>query len=454
MSENQNIVLISWDSVRADQLPMYGYERQTTPYLAEIAEDGLVFDDTHVTGVGTPTSFTGAFTGEHAHAVQANIDPEHWRESNAGRRLLSEALQDAGYTTGAIHANALMSRYYGWNRGWNTFKDHLWTEGGDTEQAQRWSAFKKTTVLPLLRKYNLAGPVIHAKNILLDQPAYASWEDLWGDVQAFVEEAPEPWFLWVLLVDTHHPWTAPDEYQAWPQPGRRVTNGWNYVMRRYPEFTGTRKPIIVNAYDNELRHADAFLRRFDELLEAHGYGDVPTIVHSDHGDELGEHDDYGHAPAMWDTVTRVPLVMRNVGETGRVDGPVTLKDLGSTVLDLAGSDERLNDRPSLLGSEREDREHVYVENRTMDGDRLAAAVGRDGWKVIRHADGTLEAYHRTDDPYEQRDRYGEHPTELEEWLHAQIARREQLAAGEESTGGESDLDASVQERLTELGYID
>ncbi|WP_224336154.1 sulfatase-like hydrolase/transferase [Haloprofundus halobius] len=455
MSDRPNILLVSWDSVRADHLSTHGYERETAPFLSGVADDGLVFEDAQVPGVGTITSFSGAFTGAHADATQQSIEPADWKAANADRRLLSEALSDAGYHTGAVHSNALMSRFYGWDRGWDVYKDNVVTEsGGDSDSAKWWNQVKKERLLPTLRRMGVAGAVIHGRNIALKTPSYVEWERMWDDVEQFVRDAPEPWFLWVLLVDTHHPWCAPPDYREWEQPGFRGAHAWNYVMRRYPEWTGDRRPAIVNAYDNEIRHADGFLRKLDGLLEEMENDDAALVVHSDHGDELGEHGEYGHSSQrMYDTLTRVPLVMRNVGETGRVDGPHTLLDLGSTVLDIAGSDERLADRPSLLGDEREKREWVVVENLAGEGDARAAAVG-DEWKVLHHPDTGWHAYYRPDDPLEREDRWGGHPEELEAVLRAHLVDREGVTVtgkrGDDGDDGMSD----VQERLTNLGYID
>lgn len=447
----QNVLLVSWDSLRADHCSFHGYARDTAPYLASVAEDGLRFDDVQVPGVGTITSFTGAFTGEHADATQDDIEPAAWRESNADRRLLSEALQDAGYHTGAIHSNALMSRTYGWNRGWDVYKDNLVTEASDdSDSARRWNRIKKRTLLPTLRRLGVGGLAVHGRNIALKIPSYVPWEEMWDDVEAFVRDAPEPWFLWVLLVDTHHPWYAPEEYREWPQLGFRKSHAWNYLMRRRPELAGRRRPSIVNAYDNEIRHADAFLRRLDDALAEYGHEDAALLVHADHGDELGEHGEYGHGSHhMWDSLTRVPLVARNVGETGRVSGPHSLLDLGSTVLDVAGSDERLGGRPSLLGDERADRDAVVVENLTAD-DANCAAVGPE-WKALYHPDSGWAAYHRPSDPLEDEDRFGDHPEALEARLREH--RRDRAGVTVTAEGSDEDM-TDVQERLTNLGYMD
>jgi arylsulfatase len=452
MSEQPNIVMISWDSVRADHLPLYNYERNTTPTLSTLAEDGLIFNDAQVPAVGTPASFTGMFTGEHADGSMEYPHPQHWREANADRTFLQERLQDVGYYTGGFHYNALVSSSFGWDRGWDVYEDHMWDADDSTESGWKQSAHK------ILQKANLANFVVDAKRtVQAKTPPH--WELMWNEITSFIEEAPEPFFLWVLLIDTHHPYYAPANHHEWSQPGIRATYGWNYAMRRYRDMVGERRESIVNAYDNTIRYADTFVDRLFSKLETEGYGDEPLIVHSDHGDEFGEHANYGHRPLMYDTVTRVPLVMRNVGETGQVEGPTSLLDLASTVLDLAGSDERPGDRPSLLGDERVNRDHVTVRNVMEDGDRMAAAVGND-WKVLYHPKGdwgakmfskeSWEAYHRPDDPLEQKNRWGEHSVELENVL------LKQLNTGIEIIGeGNSDnLDETTEERLRELGYIE
>jgi arylsulfatase A-like enzyme len=448
MTDRPNLVLVSWDSVRADHVPFHGYERNTTPYLAEMADEGLVFEDAQVPGVGTPTSFTGMFTGEHTEAIQTRPEPEHWRRTNADLTLLSEHLAEEGYHTGAFHFNALMSRHFGWDRGWDVYEDHMWTEekGGD--------AGWKTAVFDALQKVDMANFAVHAKKAVEGNPP-ARWESMWDDIEGFVEEAPEPFFLWVLLIDTHHPYYAPEDYHEWPQPGIRWTYGTNYVMRRYPSLVGERRPSVVNAYDNTLRYADAFLRRLDETLEREGYGDASMVVHSDHGDEFGEHapEPYGHRPLMYDTVTRVPLVMKNVGETGRVEGPNTLLDVASTLLDLAGSDVRPGDRPSLLGDERPGHDHVVVQNRVDEDEWMVGVVG-EAWKLIHHPGEDPAAYYRPDDPFEQHDRWGEHPEALEAALQRRMDELAALAEeGTDDEGPGEETDGDVQERLADLGYL-
>jgi arylsulfatase len=460
VTERPNLVLVSWDSVRADHLSTYGYRRETAPTLTDVAEGGLVFDDAQVPAVGTPASFTGMFTGRHASGTMERPDPGHWRAANADRTFLQEHLQDEGYHTGAFHFNALVSGSFGWDRGWDVYEDGSWSEGATDDAAdgdcgRDW----KGAAHDALQRVDLANFAVDFKRMVEGDPPIP-WEALWNGVESFLADAPEPFFLWVLLIDTHHPYYAPEAYHEWPQPGVRETYAWNYLMRRRGDLVGERRAGIVNAYDNTIRYADAFLDRLRTTLDAEGYGDDPLVVHSDHGDEFGEHANYGHRPLMYDTVTRVPLVLENVGERGRVAGPTSLLDLGSTLLDLAGSDVRPGGRSSLLGGERVDRDAVTVQNLMPDDRRMAAAVGED-WKALYHPAGdwgarefpteSWEAYDRARDPMETENRWGEHPPDLERALLDQLESDVTAAEGDPEAEG---LDEMTEERLRELGYIE
>lgn len=453
MSEKPNIVLVSWDSVRADHMPTYGYERDTTPYLSSIEDEGLVFDNTHVSAVGTPASFTGVFTGEHSDGVMLNPTPSHWTEANRNRKFLSEYLQDEGYHTGAFHMNALMSSDFGWDRGWDEYSDGHWDKGrGDEEDDGGFDA--KKAIYDQLQKVDMANFATHLKKLTFkEQPN--QWEEMWDDISGFVETAPEPWFMWVLLIDTHHPYYAPKEWHEWEQPGVRSTYALNYFMRRNRDLVGERRPSIINSYDNTLRYADGFVEKLHDKLESEGYGDEPFIFHSDHGDEMGEHAHYGHRPLMYNTVTQVPLMMWNVGETGRREGPHSLLDLGNAILDVAGSDARMGQGKSLLS---EERETITIQNLLGDIGRCAAVVD-DEWKVLYHPEGEWgqgeehvpagkQAFKISDGPLEKTDRYGEHPSELEEALDEQLLSEVTMVEEEGEVSGD------VQERLSELGYIE
>lgn len=455
MSENKNILMISWDSVRADHMTFHGYSRDTTPHVSKIANDGLVFDNTQVSAVGTAASFTGIFTGDHAAASMLNPSPEYWAKSLENERFLQEVLQENGYHTGGFHFNALMSSNFGWNRGWDTYEDHMWDEKGGNSPTNDDEVDFRSQAYEILQERGLANFAMHLKKAVTGETP-VKWEKMWGEIEQFIENAPEPWFLWVLLIDTHHPYYAPKDYHEWPQPSIRMTYAWNYIMRRHRNIAGERRQSIINAYDNTMRYADEFVRRIEKKLEFEGYDDAALIFHSDHGDEMGEHASYGHRPLMYDTVTRVPLVMKNVGESGIREGPHSLLDLGNGILELANIDERIGEGKSILSDERDT---VAIQNVLGDTYGRTAGVVDNKWKVLYHPEGdwghgrkftggSWEAYKHTEDPMEKNNRWGEHPEELETKL------REQLERQIKDVDGGNDMDTATKDRLRELGYIE
>ena len=441
-----NIIMVSWDSARADHFSFYGYDRETTPYLSSQLDDALIFDDTHVSAVGTPASFSGVFTGQHSDGAMLNPYPEHWSSSLEDKTILSEILQDAGYHTGGFHFNALMSSDFGWNRGWDVYEDGIWGEDEESGDGIK-------SLVSDIGNQDIANFVMHLKKMVIgEEPEH--WEKLQEKISEFIEDAPEPFFLWILLIDTHHPYLPPEEHHHWPQPGTRSTYAYNYVMRRHRDLVGTRNQKIINAYDNTYRYADTFMEWLDGELEEYGYGDDPMIFHGDHGDEMGEHANYGHRPLMYNTVTEVPLVIRNIEETGRRTGPHSLLDLGGTILDLAGIETQLGESRSLLTT---NRDQVVIQN-LLNDDRAVAVVG-DGWKVLRHPEGDWghgldfgssrrEAYHQVDDPREQNNRWDEAPGYLKETLERQMERDYGIS------GSDTGIDQETEDRLRELGYVE
>lgn len=455
MSDKSNIVMVTWDSVRADHMPFHGYERNTTPFLSKLTEEGLCFENAQVPAVGTVASFTGMFSGAHASGVMTNPDPAHWAEANSQRTMISEILQDNDYYTGGFHYNALMSENFGWGDGWDVYEDHMWDEKGGQSPTEDGDPDLRTEVYNYLQKYDMANFAVHFKKMIMGETP-VTWEQMYDDIEEFVSTAPEPFFLWVLLIDTHHPYYPPQKYQQWNQSGIRGTYAMNYAMRRHKDRVGERQQSVINSYDNTIRYADEFLSRlFDSCTEQ--ARDPIFVINSDHGDEFGEHGNYGHRPLMYNTLTRVPLVIYGADSVPDVDTdrPVSLLDLGNTILELAEIDERVGEGISLFDEERD-----VAVTRNLLGEELGRTVGVTGdeWKVLYHPSGEwghgndyqedqYEAYHIPTDPLEKTDRWGDHPDFLEKRLREEIDKAVTVA------GGSSELDSETEERLKELGYI-
>src|SRR4030042_35608 len=117
-AELPNVILIVWDTVRADHLSLYGYSRPTTPFLEHLAEQAVVFDRAYATAPWTLPShasfFTGLFLSEH------HCDSFTHRLSDQ-YLTLAEKLSASGYVTLGYSNNYSLNRITGMAQGFDHF---------------------------------------------------------------------------------------------------------------------------------------------------------------------------------------------------------------------------------------------------------------------------------------------------------------------------------------------
>jgi len=288
-----NVLLWVVDTLRADHLEIYGYQRETAPRLAELARDGVVFERTYATSSWTKPSTASLLTG---------LTPERHRATTRahlldGRlRLLPEYLKDLGYHTAAFVTNPWTTPSWGFGRGFDGFSELLGRP--------------------------------RAENVL-----QAVLRHLDGDIG-------DPFFLYVHTLDPHGPYTPPPSFrERWaPDPALRFPNPKKIKPDTPPEDLET----AVAAYDGEISYGDeAFGRVLDRLREDGLYDDALIIFTSDHGEELGDHGRGEHGRTLFEEVVKVPLVMKLPGNRhagARVAVPVSIVDLVPSVLAVVGSE--------------------------------------------------------------------------------------------------------------------
>lgn len=125
MTDQRNVVLITYDSLRADHGGPWGYERDTTPNLNAMADDGVVFENAIAPASRANPTMTGTFTGEPLVVRDQVADPDPARRHLSRHDTLAEELSEAGYATGAFCPNVYASRYYGFDRGFDTYEDFM-----------------------------------------------------------------------------------------------------------------------------------------------------------------------------------------------------------------------------------------------------------------------------------------------------------------------------------------
>ncbi len=244
-----NVLLITLDTVRADHLGAYGDKDAQTPALDRLAREGVRFADAFTHAPLTGPAHAGILTG--VYPARFGIRDNAATPLPPDAPTLASTLKKAGYRTGAFIAAFILDRAYGFDHGFDEFDSRFDRfEAGDKLKAER-----------------TAGQVL--------QPALAWLSALPAD---------QPFFAWVHLYDAHAPYSPPEPYRT--------------RFRSHP-------------YDGEVAYVDSAVGRLLAVLERKGVLDRTLIVAiGDHGESLGEHGEQEHGVFLYDSVLRIPLIMR------------------------------------------------------------------------------------------------------------------------------------------------
>lgn len=402
-----NVVLVTFDTTRADRLEGYGNSRIKTPTLNRLAAEGYRFANAMSVAPITAPSHSSILTGLYpmAHGFRDNglfvLGDE--------QTTLPEILKEHGYATAAaIGAFPLISKF-GFAQGFDLFNDHL---SGELEDhlGQR--------VLPKTRMF------FDERRAAQVNEAVMPW---------LTEHAEDPFFLWVHYFDPHQPFEPPPPYD-----------------QLYAD----------DLYSGEIAYADGRLGRLLDHIDSLGALDRTLVVMTaDHGEGLGEHNEVTHAVLAYDSTLHVPLIIRTPqapGQSGKViEQRVGLVDLVPTILDLLQIElpPHLQGRSlkGLMQDESEVSPQYYAENLST---RLT-----HGWGELRVLyDGNFKYIHGPRPELYDLESDPEELNNLASSKAAQTARLyDQLGLFlHEHTIGVSTtkpIDEDVVRRLQALGYL-
>lgn len=383
-----NIILITIDSLRSDHLGCYGYHRNTSPTIDSLASMGVLFSEAISNGGRTPDAFPSILA-----LGQPPMD-NLWVISQPGKTL-AQQLKEAGYQTAAFHSSPYLTRYYGYDQGFDTFSDSL----------DEYSFWKGRLLMRLVTKprrghksnaltkslFKLIAKILIPLSFRVVRRPAITAENITNQGQSWIKEHKESFFLWLHYVDAHHPYLPLPQYisQFRDQPiSRRMMADLYRKMISNPEkLSRTDTTALVDLYDAGIRYVDDNISR---LLDSLGdrLEDTIVIVTADHGDEFGEHGNFSHR-SLYDGIIRIPLIMSGPGISSGyiVAQQVSLLDLSPTINDLVGSDStKLYKGKSLLsainGEPGNAEGTVSVYNRLDLGRRLVS-FRTPRWKYIR-----------------------------------------------------------------------
>ncbi len=325
-----NVLLVVWDTVRAESLSVYGHTRRTTPTLERLASTGVLFDHAIATSPWTLPSHAGIMTGHPEHAF-----PDIERRGISKKfTTLAEVLQRAGYNTGGFVANSFFChRYTGMAQGFEYYDDCVFRTQALIRTTRLVRNIGRQLIFPFIGD-QLKRAQRHRSAAQINE-SFLAWQSRNQD---------RPFFAFLNYMEAHHPYHPPEpfqeEYGPKTEEDRDLLASWADSVPHPEKITSSQRQMALDAYEGCIAWLDQQLDLLLEELDRRGQLDnTLVIVLSDHGEEFGEHGVYTHGTSLYEQQTRVPLLMAlngRVPANRRVAQTVSLSEIPATVLGLLG----------------------------------------------------------------------------------------------------------------------
>lgn len=271
-----NVVLIIIEAMAPAHCSLYGYERDTTPFLRELAAECVVFEEAYATSSWTRPSvasiFTGLYPSQHAALeIKDRLSPE--------LLTLAEVLKANGYTTAAFCTNNVIAdRQFNYWQGFETF---VW---------------------------------VHLTRFEALLPPLSEW---------LVGRPQEPFFLYMHVFDPHLPYEAPGGFRDMYAEGHAsplaALDDLNPVqVAKVQALTPDDVEYVKARYDAELAYTDHGMSRVVKLFQDHGLWDNSFVVlTADHGEGSYQRGTWGHTQVLYPEQIHVPLMIKLPGGAHR-----------------------------------------------------------------------------------------------------------------------------------------
>lgn len=372
-----NVILVSIDSLRADHMGAYGYQRDTSPTFDALARDGLLMRHCVSTTSWTLPAHMSILTGRSLLGHGVVSDDRSLPDSVP---TLAESFQKAGYATHAIVSAPYVNSRYGFAKGFDEYDDKT------IFFATNEDSYRSVTAPQLLE----------ATTAFLDRPR------------------DRPFFLFLHSWDVHYDYApgAPWDTMFDPKYEGSMT-GENFYFDSSINRSMDKRDLehLLALYDGEIRMVDDHLAKLRRELERLGIAERTVIaIVADHGDEFFEHGNKGHHRTLYQEVIGVPCMVYVPGKkpvVPEVQSETSVIDIAPTLTALVGV-------AAPPGVEGRDLSGAFTGTTPADGVAVHAELYRTGTrnvqvaqianrrKVIHHFQNrSLEAYDLSSDAGER-----------------------------------------------------
>ena len=420
-----NVVIIDLDVLRADDLPCYGYRRNTAPNLCKFASRATLFKQNYSQANWTLPSIFSTITSLYpwAHGVKS----EFVNLLSPAVTTLAEQFRAGGYYTAFVGPKEqfyLINNANGGTRGFDSFQDppgdmrnvlnnlyashkpfllHYYVEAAHIpylleREGDQMEALPKPPGLSITQKDydSVLGNYLKANyNNIFTQKAIAERPDLFTDSALGANERLANFFNTKLASVTQHDY---------------IIRAWRPQLNSYVQFINVKNPshmaYLRMLYDSKIKEADNKLGALLTLLSSPRLErNTIVVVMSDHGEAFGEHGTISHENDPYTELYYTPLVVRVPGQKPRVTDSVSQNiDIFPTLLSLVGIPPVAQAQGTSLVS--------IIRGETPKEDRYAVSESEVGeiiqnkeWMLLWHqatsSARAVELYHKLSDPTEQ-----------------------------------------------------
>lgn len=431
----KHLLLVTFDTLRADHMSLIGYPRDTTPRLRQFAEGGVSYRRAFAQWPKTGTSFASIFSGLYPQTTGLTHRAALQLPEDLG--TLPELLQTQGFTTVAVVSNPVLSEALGWSRGFDEFHE-TWD---DTESND---PFHYRPQINALRVNELALDLLER------------------------HRGADRLFAWIHYSDPHAPYLLPeghsnpffedsrfDDVEA-VEPDLVGTKG-----REIPGVTDLRE--YVSLYDANVLVADQAAGELLDHAEHLGLlSDAAIAITADHGESLGEQGlFFEHGPLAHNPGVHVPLVLSGPGVPAGVEvsAPVGLVDLLPTLCGWLAVTCPTGDGSTLLGRfEQSATDQTLAFSEAGHRPDHFRAVQDARFKLVYRSrrgvsfpdpEATFELFDLSSDASERVDVLEDYPQEARRLQRALV---DWVASAKAPHGNDSPLSEDQKRALEAMGY--
>lgn len=408
-----NILFIVWDTVRADFVGTFDDSGVATPHLDQLAEQGTVFHRAVAPASWTLPSHASMFTGQFPNELSTD-----WLTPIPEQQvMLAEVLSEHGYLTSGFVSNAgYCGRSAGMHQGFAHFEDFIFS-------------WKKLFLA------NFYSRLFYFHVVLPKQPSLSiekTGREVTRDFLTWKKETQfdHPEFTFLNYMDAHYPY-LPENLDGRSLTHQEVLQMLSFRYAHPGMIDDQLQQLAIACYREQIKTLDRELGKILNFLKTEEeLNNTVIIVASDHGEQFGEHGIYYHGNSLYQSVVHVPLVVcdfRDPKNRTVVQQPVSLRNLGATILDFArvpaghqiqGTSLRSISMSDNSEGNQQNPVYGYNSMEQINNPRYPAPAffkNSLGWKgrmdlwvddtysFIRGPDGQIELYNLITDPMEEND---------------------------------------------------